>query len=92
MKLSHFMTAAMLSVGLFVGGSQLASAADISHTEAVRIFHSRYPDATVQSVSYERENGRMVYEVEGYTMTREIDMEIDAATGKVLKVETDHRD
>nr|WP_236692592.1 PepSY domain-containing protein [Lactobacillus kitasatonis] len=43
----------------------------------------------MDSINLEKERGRYVYEIEGFTSTREYDMKINALTKKVISVERD---
>lgn len=61
----------------------------VSQSTAVKKFRAKYPSAKIDSINLEKERGRYVYEIEGFTSTREYDMKINALTKKVISVERD---
>ena len=70
-------------------GSGSSSGAAISQDEAVQIALERVPGATAQDVRIEldRDDGRILYEVEFHVGRTEYSYEIDAASGAILKAE-----
>lgn len=52
----------------------------------------KHVDGRVDSVELERDNGRRYYEIEIENSTTEYELDIDAYTGVVLKIEEDKRD
>lgn len=61
----------------------------VSQSTAVKKFRAKYPSAKIDSINLEKENGRYVYEIEGFTSTREYDMGINASTGKVISAHSE---
>lgn len=61
----------------------------ISQNSAVKKFRAKYKSAKIESINLEKENGRYVYEIEGFTSTREYDMKINASTGKMISAHSE---
>lgn len=61
----------------------------ISLTEAVDIFKEAHPNAKIESVELDDDDGRLHYDFEGFDSEKEYEMEIDAVTGKVKENEVD---
>lgn len=61
----------------------------VSQSTAVKKFRAKYPSAKIDSINLEKENGRYVYEIEGFTSTREYDMRINASTGKMISAHSE---
>lgn len=61
----------------------------VSQSTAVKKFRAKYPSAKIDSINLEKENGRYVYKIEGFTSTREYDMGINASTGKVISAHSE---
>jgi uncharacterized membrane protein YkoI len=49
-------------------------------------------NGTIKEIELDDDDGRLYYEIELYTDTHEIDMEIDAYTGEVLSISTEYED
>ena len=64
----------------------------LSQNAAVKKFKAKFKKAKVESISLDKENGRYVYEIEGFTSTREYDMKINAATGKTISSKSEKLD
>ncbi|GAA2951701.1 PepSY domain-containing protein [Lactobacillus kefiranofaciens subsp. kefirgranum] len=64
----------------------------ISQSSAIKKFHAKYKKAKIESITLEKEHGRYVYEIEGYTSTREYDMKINASSGKVISHHSEKMD
>ena len=71
--------------GNYIGESAALSAA-LTHAGVSESQISR------QKVELDRDDGRMIYEVEFHVDRMEYDYEIDATTGSVLKAESDWDD
>lgn len=52
----------------------------------------KFKAAKVESISLDKEKGRYVYEIEGFNSTREYEMKINAATGKVISSHSERLD
>lgn len=63
----------------------------VSQSSAVKKFQAKYKKAKIDSISLEKEKGRYVYEIEGFTSTREYDMKINATTGKTISAHSEKR-
>lgn len=63
----------------------------VSQNSAVKKFKARY-NAKVKSINLEKENGRYVYEIEGFSSTREYEMKINASSGKVISAHSEKLD
>ena len=102
MRTVHRRWQAVLLITLASGASL---ARDIDQDEALRLRRSgdvqaldvllvqvrqRYPDARLLDVELEREDGRLIYELEILTRSGQVrELELDARTGESLKDEID---
>ena len=59
----------------------------VSQSSAVKKFQAKY-NAKIKSINLEKENGRYVYEIEGFSSTREYEMKINASSGKTISRST----
>ena len=66
--------------------------ATITADRAKEIALAEVPGGTVFKCQLDRDDGRLVYEVEVYSGTTEYDFEIDAQTGSILSRDVDYRD
>lgn len=64
----------------------------VSQNSAVKKFKAKFKAAKVESISLDKEKGRYVYEIEGFNSTREYEMKINAATGKVISSHSERLD
>ena len=64
----------------------------ITADRAKEIALAEVPGGTVSKCQLDRDDGRLVYEVEVYSGTTEYDFEIDAQTGSILSRDVDYRD
>lgn len=65
-----------------------SSSIKISQSTAVKKFKARY-NAQIESINLEKEKGRYVYEIEGFSSTREYEMKINASSGKVISAHSE---
>ena len=72
--------------------SSTASNGYIGYEKAMAIAQEQAPSARVVKCELDREDGRMIYEVEARDGWWEYDFEIDAVTGSILKSEVDFDD
>ena len=63
-----------------------ATQGEIGEDEAAAIAGEAYPEATVEGIESEDEDGRVLYEVE---LSNGVEVEIDAATGEIVETEED---
>lgn len=61
----------------------------ISVHEAIDIFNNEFGTPHIEEIEFEREDGRYVYEIEGWDGEFEYEMDIDAQTGEILSQETE---
>lgn len=61
----------------------------ISVQDAIEIFNNEFGSPNIDEIEFEREDGRYVYDFEGWDGEFEYEMEIDAQTGEILSQETD---
>ncbi len=84
--------AGMLLVTSAIGAHSAQSvpaAVNLDTTAAIETALKEVP-GTVHKTELERENGRMIYEIEIVTADgQEMEVEIDAETGAILKIEAD---
>lgn len=73
-------------------GADFASLATISPEAAEAIALQNYPGAEVDDVEFEVVNGYLFYEVELEIGDREIELMIDAGSGKVVRTEVEDDD
>lgn len=64
----------------------------ITIEEAKKIALEKSPDATIKEIQLDRDDGRYYYEIEMKSSKYEIDLEIDAHTGKIIEIDYDDRD
>ena len=70
----------------------VSSKIKVSQNSAVKKFKAKFKAAKVESISLDKEKGRYVYEIEGFNSTREYEMKINAATGKVISSHSERLD
>lgn len=88
------------ATGIGVINSQIApttvqaasSSIKLSQAKAVKKFTNKFKKAKIESITLEKESGRYVYEIEGYTSTKECEMKINAKSGKVISSHSEKRD
>lgn len=68
-----------------------ASEPSISDKEVEKLVTAQYP-GTITELELEKENRRLVYEIEIESDGVEYDLKVDADTGEILKMEKDFRD
>lgn len=63
----------------------------VSMTEAVNVFKEAHPDAKIESIDLDTDNGRLHYDIDGFDSTNEYETEIDATTKEIKEkeIETD---
>lgn len=64
--------------------------AQITQEKAMEIFKTVYPDYRIEKVKYDTDHGRPHYEIDGETLTREVEIKIDAFTGEIFQVKEGH--
>ena len=58
--------------------------------KAMEIFKTAYPDYRIEKVKFDTDHGRAHYEIDGETLTREVEIKIDAVTGEIFHVKEGH--
>lgn len=84
----------LLLVGAIVLGSigfSTSALAAISEQQAKDIVKKEAPNGQITKFKLDRENGRMVYEIEVIDGNIERDYEIDAETGAIVKLEQEQK-
>ena len=84
----------ILIIGAIILGSigfSTSALAAISEQQAKDIVKKEAPNGQITKFKLDRENGRMVYEVEVMNGNVEKDYEIDAETGAILKMEHEQK-
>ena len=71
--------------------SSSSSTATITADRAKQIALAEVPGGTVFKCQLDRDDGRLIYEVEVYSGTTEYDFEIDANTGAIISRDVDYR-
>lgn len=64
----------------------------LSLQDAVAVYMEEYPNAQIQTVDFDEDSGKWTYEITGVSEEREYDVEIDAISGEILKVDEDNVD
>jgi len=65
------------------------SATYIGEAAARKVVTNKVSDATITKVELEKDDGRMVYEIDAYKGNTEYDVKVDAYTGAILEWEED---
>ena len=84
----------LLIVGAIILGSigfSTSALAAISEQQAKDIVKKETPNGQITKFKLDRENGRMVYEIEVMDGNIERDYEIDAETGAIVKLEQEQK-
>ena len=84
----------LLIVGAIILGSigfSTSALAAISEQQAKDIVKKEAPNGQITKFKLDRENGRMVYEIEVMDGNIERDYEIDAETGAIVKLEQEQK-
>ena len=68
----------------------VAQQAQITQEKAMEIFKTVYPDYRIEKVKYDTDHGRPHYEVDGETLTREVEIKIDTFTGEIFQIKEGH--
>lgn len=64
----------------------------LSLEEVVDIYTGEYPNAQIQKVDYDKDSGDWTYEITGVSENREYEVEINAVSGAIIKVDEDNVD
>lgn len=64
----------------------------LSLEEVVDIYMGEYPNAQIQKVDYDKDSGDWSYEITGVSENREYEVEINAVSGAIIKVDEDNVD
>ena len=73
-----------------VAPQQTTQQVQITQEKAIEIFKAAYPDYRIEKVKFDTDHGRAHYEIDGETMTRDVEIKIDAITGEIFAVKEDH--
>ena len=68
----------------------VAQQVQITQEKAMEIFKTAYPDYRIEKVKFDTDHGRAHYEIDGETLTREVEIKIDAVTGEIFQVKEGH--
>lgn len=61
----------------------------ISLADAVKVFTDKYPNASIEDISFEKEMSGDEYEIEGFDETHEYELKISAIDGSIIKEEAE---
>ena len=75
-----------------VDNSTTATEDILSLEEVVDIYIGEYPNAQIQKVDYDKDSGDWTYEITGVSENREYEVEINAVSGAIIKVDEDDVD
>lgn len=73
-----------------VDGQSTQQQVQITQEKAMEIFKTAYPDYRIEKVKFDTDNGRPHYEIDGETLTREVEIKIDAVTGEIFQIKEGH--
>ena len=73
-----------------VAPQQTTQQVQITQEKAIEIFKAAYPDYRIEKVKFDTDNGRPHYEIDGETLTREVEIKIDAFTGEIFQAKEGH--
>ena len=62
----------------------------ITQERAMEIFKTAYPEYRIEKVKLDTDPGRAHYEIDGKTLTREVEIKIDAVTGEIFQTKEGH--
>lgn len=62
-----------------------AAAENISLEDALKVFTDKYPEASIEEVSFDVDNKVAKYEIEAFDESNEYEMEISAKDGSIIK-------
>lgn len=65
---------------------------DISMEQAVDKFEETFENAKLTSIAIDKDSGNYIYEIEGFNDKNEVEINIDAMSGDIVKQDTDDRD
>lgn len=68
----------------------VAQQVQITQEKAMEIFKTAYPDYRIEKVKFDTDHGRAHYEIDGETLTREVEIKVDAVTGEIFQVKEGH--
>ena len=66
-----------------------ASAENISLEDALKVFTDKYPEASIEEVSFDVDNKVAKYEIEAFDESNEYEMEISAKDGSIIKYKSE---
>ncbi len=75
-----------------VDNSTTATEDILSLEEVVDIYTGEYPNAQIQKVDYDKDSGDWTYEITGVSENLEYEVEINAVSGAIIKVDEDNVD
>lgn len=58
---------------------------NISLADALKVFTDKYPDASIEDISFDVDNNVAKYEIEAFDESNEYEMEISAKDGSIIK-------
>ena len=57
----------------------------LSAEDAVKIFGDKYANVNIDEISFEKDNGVYVYEINGFDNANEYELEVNASDGSIIK-------
>ena len=73
-----------------VASQAIQQQVQITQEKAMEIFKTAYPDYRIEKVKFDTDHGRAHYEIDGETLTQEVEIKIDAITGEIFQVKEGH--
>lgn len=65
---------------------------DVSMEQAVDKFNETFKDAKITSVAIDKDSNNYIYEIKGFNDKNEVEVNVDAMSGEIVKQDTDDRD
>ncbi|MCD1147674.1 PepSY domain-containing protein [Peptoniphilus sp. KCTC 25270] len=72
--------------------TEVAISGEMTNGKLAEIFLGEYPNAQITGISYDFDDGRDEFQIDGIQDGKEVDLEIDAKTGEIIKKDTEDDD
>ncbi len=60
----------------------------ITPVDVLNTYKKKFPNTKVYKIEYEKEKGKLIYEIEGFNNNKEYELKIDQDTGKIIEEKT----
>lgn len=72
--------------------NQKISSINLSQTDAINKFNEKFGSVSIEEIKLEAQNGKYIYEIEGFDSQNEYKAKIDASSGNIIKSKTEELD